>query len=64
MTEAAEIPYLNSVAETCDLLRLKRSKLYQLLAVGRLRSVKAGRRRLIPGSAIHDFVASLTDSER
>ncbi len=35
---------------------IARSSVYQLMAAGELRSIKVGRRRLIPSSAITDLV--------
>ncbi|HUN33751.1 MAG TPA: excisionase family DNA-binding protein [Trebonia sp.] len=40
-------------------LSLGRSTLYELIRSGRLRSVKEGRSRLIPASAISDYVKLL-----
>ena len=44
-------------------LRLSRSLIHELIRSGRLRSVKQGRRRLVPVSALAEYVASL-DSGR
>src|SRR5690349_13902223 len=41
------------------LLRLGRSPIYNLMRSGRLRSVREGRSRLIPASAIAEYVALL-----
>jgi excisionase family DNA binding protein len=40
-------------------LRLSRSVLYELIRSGQLRTVKQGRRRLVPVSALAEYVASL-----
>lgn len=40
-------------------LSMSRSVLYEQLRSGRLRSVKQGRTRLVPASAIRDYVALL-----
>ncbi|MHA6762109.1 helix-turn-helix domain-containing protein [Streptacidiphilus sp. PAMC 29251] len=40
-------------------LRLSRTVVYDLIRVGRLRTVKEGRARLIPASAIAEYVALL-----
>jgi excisionase family DNA binding protein len=40
-------------------LRLSRSVLYELIRSGRLRTVKAGRRRLVPVAALDEYVHSL-----
>ncbi|CAN5410863.1 hypothetical protein BH20CHL6_BH20CHL6_12190 [soil metagenome] len=52
---------LYSVAEASAALGIGRSALYGELAAGRLRSLKVGRRRLIPSGAIAERVA---DAER
>lgn len=44
-------------AEAAELLGVCRDTVYVLMRSGRLRSVKAGRARLIPVSAIEDFLA-------
>lgn len=38
-------------------LGIGRSRLYSELMAGRIRSVKSGRRRLVPSSAIADYIA-------
>jgi excisionase family DNA binding protein len=38
---------------------LGRTKIYELIAAGELRTVKIGRRRLVPASAIAEYVARL-----
>ena len=50
---------LYRVAETMAVLSLGRSVIYELIRSGRLRSVTQGRARLIPASAIADYVALL-----
>lgn len=52
-------PVLYSVDEAADALRLSRSALYELIRSGRLRSVKSGRRRLVPVSALTEYVDAL-----
>lgn len=37
-------------------LGIARSKLYDLITAGELRSVKVGRRRLIPAQAVAEFI--------
>lgn len=50
---------LLSIAEACEALGgVARSTIYQELAAGRVRSIKVGRRRLIPASAIAERVTS------
>jgi excisionase family DNA binding protein len=45
-------------------LSLSRSVIYELIRAGRLRTVKEGRTRLIPQSAITDYVALLEREAR
>lgn len=47
---------LYRVTEAMHLLSLSRSQLYELIRAGRLRSVKEGKTRLIPESAIREYV--------
>ena len=42
-----------------EVLSLSRSVVFDLMRMGRLRSVKEGRTRLIPMSALRDYVALL-----
>ena len=53
---------LNNVKDVMDRLRLGKSKVYAEMDSGRLRSVKVGSRRLIPESAIVDYIQSLIDN--
>jgi excisionase family DNA binding protein len=50
---------LYRVHETMAVLSLSRSVIYELIRSGRLRSVTQGRARLIPASAITEYVALL-----
>ena len=52
-------PVLYDVDEAAEALRLSRSVLYELIRSGRLRTVKQGRRRLVPVSALAEYVDSL-----
>ena len=59
-TDVADVPaVLYEVEEAAAALRLSRSVLYELIRSGQLRTVKQGRRRLVPVSALSDYVASL-----
>jgi excisionase family DNA binding protein len=53
-------PLLFSVTDAARLLGLGRSKLYELLSAGEVRTVKVGRRRLVPADALAEYVARLT----
>jgi excisionase family DNA binding protein len=48
---------LLSIPEAADLAGLGRSALYDLIGRGELRTLKVGRRRLVPASAIAELAA-------
>ena len=50
---------LYRVCQAGEVLSLSRSVVFDLMRMGRLRSVKEGRTRLIPLSALHDYVELL-----
>lgn len=50
---------LNSIETVIERLGLGRSKVYEELSSGRLRSVKVGRRRLISEAALVDYIEHL-----
>jgi excisionase family DNA binding protein len=52
-------PVLYRVEEAAEALRLSRTAIYKLVRSGRLRTVKAGSRRLVPVVALAEYVASL-----
>ena len=54
---------LYTVREAAAVLSIGRSHLYELLADGRIRSVKVGRSRRIPHSALGEFLNSLAPCE-
>jgi excisionase family DNA binding protein len=51
---------LLSPAEAAAHLSIGRSKVYELMRLGQLRSVKIGMSRRIPQAALADFIATLT----
>ncbi len=55
---------LYRVPEAMAVLSLSRSVIYEQIRSGRLRSVTQGRSRLIPVSAIAEYVALLEDEAR
>jgi excisionase family DNA binding protein len=55
---------LYRVPEAMMVLSLSRSVIYELIRSGRLRSVTQGRARLIPATAISEYVALLEDEAR
>jgi excisionase family DNA binding protein len=56
---AEERPRLLSIPQACRLLGIGRSSLYERLSSRQIRSVKLGRRRLVPREAVDEFVANL-----
>jgi excisionase family DNA binding protein len=50
---------LYRIPEAMQLLSLSRSVIYEQIRVGRLRTVKQGRTRLVPRTAIAEYVALL-----
>ncbi|HEX6969658.1 MAG TPA: helix-turn-helix domain-containing protein [Micromonosporaceae bacterium] len=56
-----EPPRCLRVEEAARLLNIGRSTAYDLIRSGRLRSVKIGRRRLIPRDALESLLASLEE---
>ncbi len=55
---------LYRIADAMVVLSLSRSVIYEQIRSGRLRSVTQGRTRLIPASAIRDYIALLEREAR
>jgi excisionase family DNA binding protein len=53
------VPVLYRVEEAAEALRLSRSVVYELIRSGQLRTVKQGRRRLVPVVALTEYVDRL-----
>ncbi len=53
-------PRLLSIKQTMFALNLGRTRIYELIAEGKLKTVRIGRRRLIPTEAIDTFLATLS----
>jgi excisionase family DNA binding protein len=53
------VPLLVTVEEAAELLRLGRTRMYELVMSGQVQSVKVGRRRLIPRKSLEEFVDGL-----
>jgi excisionase family DNA binding protein len=58
-TGADSVQLLYRVSQAGEVLSLSRSVMFDLMRMGRLRSVKEGRTRLIPLSALRDYVELL-----
>jgi excisionase family DNA binding protein len=54
---------LLTVPEAAEALAISRSKLYELLAVGLVRSVRIDGSRRVPVEALETYVAALLDRE-
>lgn len=54
---------LLTVEDAAEALALGRTKIYELLDAGLLRSVKIGRARRIPLDAVHEFVRRIESAE-
>jgi excisionase family DNA binding protein len=52
-------PRLLSIKQAVCELGISRTAVYELIAVGKIKTVKIGRRRLISSEAIEDFIAGL-----
>jgi len=55
---------LLDIAAACDRLSLGRTRVYHEIASGALRSISAGRRRLVPESAIGEYIATQQRTDR
>ncbi|MCL4423100.1 MAG: helix-turn-helix domain-containing protein [Actinobacteria bacterium] len=52
-------PLLLTPEEAAEILRISRAHLYELILSGLIRSIKIGRCRRIPPSALEEFVAAM-----
>lgn len=50
------------VDETCHALGVRMTTVYDLIAAGKLKKVKLGRRTLIPAESVRALVASLSEA--
>jgi excisionase family DNA binding protein len=57
-----EPPRCLRVEDAARLLNVGRSTAYDLIRTGRLRSVKIGRRRLVPRDALDELLVSLREA--
>jgi excisionase family DNA binding protein len=53
------MPVLYTVEEAAEILRISRWKVFDLIRIKQLRSVKIGGLRRVPASAIEEYVARL-----
>lgn len=60
--QGVPVKLMYRVEETVELLSISRSRIFELLRSGRLRSVTHGRSRLIPHSALLEFIEDLETS--
>jgi len=56
--EASKEPMVLTVKQVCERLNLSRSKVYELLAAGRLHAIKVGRMTRIPRQELERFIVS------
>lgn len=54
-------PLLLTVEDASILLNISKSRVFDLCRAGKLRSVKLGKRRMIPRKCVVDFVEELTE---
>lgn len=59
MTVVATRKALWKIPEAMEQLSISRTVIYEQIRAGRLRTVKQGRARLVPDSAISEYVALL-----
>jgi excisionase family DNA binding protein len=64
MENVAQTPRLLSISLAYQILGLSRTRLYELMSSGKIRSVTIGRRRLVPIEAIDEFIAGLPTEYR
>jgi excisionase family DNA binding protein len=50
---------LHDIESVMDRLKLGRSKVFEVIASGELRSIKVGRRRLVSETALAEYIADL-----
>lgn len=63
-TTATDSPLLHQVPEACRRLGIGKNSLYKLIAEGRLKPVKIGRRTLLPDAELVRFTDELTRSAK
>jgi len=59
-TEDSRVPALAyRVDEAAEAVRLSRSQIYELIRSGQLRTIKLGRRRLVPVQELSNYINGL-----
>jgi excisionase family DNA binding protein len=61
-TPADVIPVVYRVEEAAKALRVSRDSIYELIRSGQLRTIKVGARRLVPVTALTEYVESCLGS--
>lgn len=59
---SGRLPLVLQVADVAKALRLGTGKVYELVRCGRLRSIKVGKKILIPKAAIFEFLGMNEDA--
>ncbi|SLE88992.1 DNA binding domain, excisionase family [Mycobacteroides abscessus subsp. massiliense] len=54
---------LHPLEDVMARLQVGRTKLYELMTSGQLRSVKVGRRRVVSDAALREFIAAIDGAE-
>ena len=57
-------PLLVRIERAADMLSLSRSRVYELMDAGEIRSVKAGRSRRVIVQSLHEFIARLEQEQQ
>lgn len=58
MTAIAEPPKLLTVDQAADVLQVGRVKMFQLVTTGAVRSIKIGKLRRVPVTALDDYITA------
>ena len=57
-------PYLYSIQDATRLMSVSRSSLYYLIAAGKIRPIKIGRRTLIPDQELQRYIELMMEPKR
>jgi excisionase family DNA binding protein len=64
MTPQPDSPLLYTIPEAAHVLRISRTKLYELLDAGEIESIHIGRSRKIPADSLRSYVSRLRTEQR